>query len=127
MHQEMSLRSIGLTAESPRAPKVSLRQFFVVVALALCSFAVGCKQGVGERCQINSDCEEGLICARMGTGGTELFCQEPGTVPTVDASPVVDSGPPADAGVTPDAAADANVTDAAPDAAVNDAQVTDAP
>lgn len=107
----MSLRSIGLS---------------VVVALALFSFATGCKQGEGERCQIASDCEDGLICARMGTGGTELFCQRSGTAPTIDASPVIDSGPPADAGVTPDAAADANVTDAAPDAAVNDAAVTDA-
>jgi hypothetical protein len=29
----------------------------------------GCKQGVGDRCQVNSDCEDGLICV-LPVGGT---------------------------------------------------------
>lgn len=30
----------------------------VVLALALAA----CEQGVGERCQVQSDCEDGLVC-----------------------------------------------------------------
>ncbi len=29
----------------------------------------GCKQGVGDRCQVNSDCEDDLICV-LPVGGT---------------------------------------------------------
>lgn len=33
-------------------------------ALALCSvLAAGCKQGRGDRCQVDSDCESPLICS----------------------------------------------------------------
>jgi len=67
----------------------------VVLALGL----FGCKQGEGEVCQINDDCQEGLEC----NAGTRR-CQKPGTVGTPDAS--IDE---------PDAAADE------PDAAINTA------
>jgi hypothetical protein len=53
----------------------------------------GCKQGEGEVCQINDDCEDGLDC-NAGTGR----CQRPGGAPTFDA------GTP-----TPDAMVDAAV------------------
>jgi hypothetical protein len=38
----------------------------LVLALSALS---GCKQGVGDRCQVNSDCEDDLICV-LPVGGT---------------------------------------------------------
>jgi len=36
-----------------------------LIAIALCSvLAAACKQGRGERCQVDSDCESPLICSR---------------------------------------------------------------
>ncbi len=35
-------------------------------------FAGGCKQGVGEVCQINDDCKDGLVC--VASSGV---CQDP--------------------------------------------------
>jgi len=32
-------------------------------------FAAGCKQSVGERCQVQSDCDDGLLCV-LPAGGT---------------------------------------------------------
>jgi hypothetical protein len=42
----------------------------------------GCSQGVGDRCQVDSDCQDGLRCilaptATPQTGGT---CQMPGSL-----------------------------------------------
>ena len=54
-----------------------------------------CKQGEGEVCQIDDDCETGLQC----NAGT-MRCQVPGS-DHADAAPQVDAGPP-DAG-SPDA------------------------
>jgi hypothetical protein len=38
-----------------------------LIAIALCALlsvlTAGCKQGRGERCQVNSDCESPLICS----------------------------------------------------------------
>jgi hypothetical protein len=65
-------------------------------AVAAAAF-VACKQGVGDVCQIDDDCESGLEC----NAGT-MRCQKPGTQNYVDAMPRPDAGPP-DAG-TPDAA-----------------------
>jgi len=54
--------------------QVVLVALFVVVALA------ACKQGLGDRCQVNSDCSDGLICsAATGT------CESP-TSTGIDAS-----------------------------------------
>lgn len=40
-----------------------MRAFAAVVAVGLSALLVlGCKQGEGERCQVTSDCEDGLIC-----------------------------------------------------------------
>ncbi len=59
----------------------------------------GCKQGEGEVCQIDDDCESGLEC----NAGT-MRCQSPGA-DRADASPPADASAP-DAG-TPDAGPDA--------------------
>jgi hypothetical protein len=77
-----------------------------LVCLLLAAGFVSCKQGEGEVCQIDDDCESGLEC----NAGT-MRCQSPGA-DRADASPRVDAGPP-DAGN--------------PDAAVFDAAVFDAP
>jgi hypothetical protein len=40
----------------------------------------GCKQGIGDRCQVMSDCDDGLICV-LPAGGTPQAggtCQAPG-------------------------------------------------
>jgi hypothetical protein len=63
---------------------------------ALLALAVSsCKQGEGEVCQIDDDCESGLEC----NAGT-MRCQSPGA-DHADAAPRPDAGPP-DAG-SPDA------------------------
>jgi hypothetical protein len=80
-----------------------LLRFTVVLALlAPLSLVAGCKQGRGERCQVASDCDDGLNCIiRSGStpqaGGT---CQPPGTTETADlAAPIIPdfaSTPPTD-------------------------------
>jgi hypothetical protein len=32
--------------------------------LALVAGGTACKSGVGERCQVNADCEDGLVCVK---------------------------------------------------------------
>ena len=78
---------------------------FLGTALLVLAFW-SCKQGEGEVCQIDDDCETGLEC----NAGT-MRCQSPGADRS-DASPRADAGP-EDAG--------------SPDAAVFDAAVFDAP
>jgi hypothetical protein len=34
----------------------------VIAALVLAGVIVACKQGKGDRCQIDSDCTDGLLC-----------------------------------------------------------------
>jgi hypothetical protein len=88
-----------------------LRSIRLVGALTLVLAGLaGCKQGEGERCQIDSDCEEGLICSTSNS-----TCVPKGV--TTDAGPTIDA-PPAttpDAGI-PDAGAP-DATPATPDAA----------
>jgi hypothetical protein len=79
------------------------RSACAAVALACC--LAGCKQGEGEVCQIDDDCESGLEC----NAGTNL-CQKRGTAATG-----------ADAGTV-----DANIPDAAvPDAGIDAATFTE--
>jgi hypothetical protein len=52
---------------------------FVVAAVAA-AFAA-CKQGKGDRCQINADCQDGLLCS-SATG----MCVGSGTMNEIDAS-----------------------------------------
>jgi hypothetical protein len=54
-----------------------LRLTAVFALLAPLSLAAGCKQGLGDRCQVQSDCDDGLLCvlpagATPQAGGTCL-------------------------------------------------------
>ncbi|HUH03156.1 MAG TPA: hypothetical protein VML75_14265 [Kofleriaceae bacterium] len=52
----------------------SLTQLWVLLALVASLLVVtGCKQGLGDVCQIDSDCEDGLICS-----DGEMQCVLPG-------------------------------------------------
>ncbi len=73
---------------------------FVIAAVAA-GFAA-CKQGKGDRCQINQDCQTGLVCS-SATG----TCVVAGTTNELDA-PIVDA-PKIDA--AKDAPADTTVAD----------------
>jgi hypothetical protein len=81
---------------------------------------VGCSQGEGERCEIDSDCSEGVCEIRNNTG----TCRTNPSTPTPDAAvtPTIDTGAPDTATPRPDADAagtgggDAgDARDAAPD------------
>jgi|LNFM01.2.fsa_nt_gb hypothetical protein len=76
-----------------------------------------CKQGEGERCQVNEDCEDGLTCS-----SATQTCEERATATPIDA--VVPDAQPVDAAIDampPDAPPDAPdaAPDAEPDAAVD--------
>lgn len=63
-----------------------LRLTAVFVLTAPLLVAAGCKQGAGERCQVQSDCADNLICvlpagATPQAGGT---CQTPNATTTGD-------------------------------------------
>lgn len=58
-----------------------LRLTAFVALLAPVFLVAGCKQGVGDRCQVQSDCNDGLLCV-LPAGGTPQAggtCQQPGT------------------------------------------------
>lgn len=77
-----------------------------VIALAAVLGAAGCKQGVGERCQVDSDCEDNLICV-LPAGGTAQAggtCQPRGGADA--AIPGDDQSVPADGGADADVPAD---------------------
>jgi hypothetical protein len=51
----------------------ALRLAAVFALTAPLLLASGCKQGIGDRCQTTSDCDDGLVCVLPGTvqvGGT---------------------------------------------------------
>jgi hypothetical protein len=84
------------------------------LALCLCLAPLaGCKQGEGEICQINDDCEDGLDC----NAGT-MRCQKPGSA-VVDAAPPADAFQAADADTTDADTTDADTTDAGVDAGID--------
>jgi hypothetical protein len=86
-------------------PRLSTVLGFVLIALVLA--VAGCKQGIGGRCEINSDCSSGR-CSRNGAGMNGI-CLE-------TTSPVDTGVPPVDTGV------DMGTADAEQDAAALDAQ-----
>jgi hypothetical protein len=92
------------------------RLAYVLVPLALLGVSAGliagCKQKQGERCEINEDCDTGLVC-NEGTG----VCQPAGSS-GVDAIPGIDANTSPDAGPI-----DARPIDARP----IDARLVDAP
>lgn len=63
-----------------------------VFALAL---VASCKQGEGERCQVNEDCEDGLVCAQA-----TQTCADNDTSAGIDAMAPMDAP---DARVSPEA------------------------
>jgi hypothetical protein len=107
-----------------------MRALLVSVALLMLAATAGCAQGVGDRCEVDSDCQSGLICsggmgaAAMGGMGT---CQpinsglpppppvdsgpNPGSDGGDDATPSDDGAP--DTGPSADAATDVPIPDAA--------------
>jgi hypothetical protein len=69
------------------------------IAMVLLSIAgTACREGIGERCQVDADCESGLVCNQA-----QHICAKPGTSGGIDAE-------------VPDAGIDARPTDAAIDA-----------
>jgi hypothetical protein len=60
------------------------------VALAALTSLGGCKEGEGERCQVDNDCASGLICNQA-----QQLCTAPGTSGGIDAT--VPDAPPIDA------------------------------
>lgn len=75
-----------------------------LASLVLSLFALtACKSGVGERCQVDSDCEEGLVCGqRTNTCQTEFESEFDASVDAAQDGPI---DAPDDA--APDAAVDA--------------------
>lgn len=69
------------------------RRLVAVLALAAPLFlAAGCKQGVGDRCQTNDDCDTGLTCVlpsggSVQAGGTCKGTDEGGADMGVDTAP----------------------------------------
>ncbi len=96
------------------------------MAVALVCAVASCKQGQGERCQLDSDCESGLKCVTGASQSVPPEGQcEPSGFTTQDAGP--DTAPQqdaqadvqADTAVQQDAAPDAPAGDAAADAATD--------
>ena len=71
-----------------------------IPALLAFGLVASCKQGEGERCQVNEDCESPLVCAQA-----TQTCADNNTSSGIDATPPVD-GPPVPDG-PPDAMLDA--------------------
>jgi hypothetical protein len=71
-------------------------RLLIVMGLLSCATLMGCKQGEGDRCQVQADCEDGLICQLPVQGSPQSggVCVAPGMVSTDLASP--DSNPPGD-------------------------------
>ena len=67
---------------------------FTLFALATGGFVAACKQGEGERCQVDDDCESPLVCAQA-----TQTCADNDTSSGIDALPPVDA---------PDAPIDSN-------------------
>jgi hypothetical protein len=75
-----------------------------LIAAGLLALA-GCKQGEGDRCEVDNDCSGGLTCENpTGRGGQ--CTSRPGTSPKLDAA--------ADARVVDAATADGAASDTAP-------------
>jgi hypothetical protein len=53
----------------------------VVAVVAIAAGFVACKQGKGDRCQVNADCESGLLCS-SATG----TCVGSGAMNEIDAT-----------------------------------------
>jgi hypothetical protein len=56
-----------------------LRLTLVIALTAPLLLASGCKQGIGDRCQVQSDCDDGLLCSLPNSGSVQSggTCQAP--------------------------------------------------
>ena len=68
-----------------------MKRLLLIFAVLGCAAYVGCKQGDGDRCQVDSDCSSGLCNKSKGTCASTT-----GNTSDIDA-PVVPDGPPIDA------------------------------
>lgn len=105
-----------------------MRRLFAIVFVLGSLAGSGCKQGQGDRCQVNDDCGANLRCSTGKKAGYQVCepdtltvtADAPPSTPTVDASPAADAAssdgtPSIDAAVpaidapvsTPDAPTDA--------------------
>ena len=59
-----------------------LRLAAVIALTTPLVFVAGCKQGVGDRCQVQSDCDDGLLCILPAGGSPQAggTCQAPSSV-----------------------------------------------
>lgn len=73
----------------------------VLVTTAL--YLAGCKQGLGERCQVAADCSDGLVCAQA-----TQTCQET-TGGGIDATTPIDAAPDSNIDADIDAPIDSNL------------------
>ena len=73
-----------------------LRRCGVFFALLFLTVTASCKQGEGERCQLDEDCTEGFYCELAGnTRAQGGFCKAPGgTTAVVDMSTAADLSKP---------------------------------
>ena len=69
----------------------------------LAALALGCSQGEGDRCEVDTDCETGLMC--MGNNPNQKVCTSEGSVAR-------DAG----TGVLPEVAPEARPPEVAPEA-----------
>jgi hypothetical protein len=110
----------------------SICKSIALLALGL-SLLAGCKQGEGDRCEVNSDCESGLTCEKVPGSSSDFACQgrdySPGIDATVEAdtSAPLSDGPPAttdtrDAAPSPDLQPDVT-----PDVLIIDTRGADSP
>src|SRR5262245_5579478 len=92
----------------------------LALALSIAAGGAGCKQGAGERCLLDSDCQSGLICGTQDHTCTVmdvvLDAGPPnlGDAPTVFDAPFIPDAPEVVAAARPDARPDAAIPDARP-------------
>jgi hypothetical protein len=85
----------------------SVRLVRVALALAALLAVTACKQGEGDRCQNDSDCDPGLVCNESLEICQGVIQGDANAIPDYDAS--VDADPNAPDAAPPDALEDAPV------------------
>jgi hypothetical protein len=81
-----------------------MRLFVFVSALAVVFASAGCKQGLGQRCQIDSDCKTGFVCVSATN-----TCEDPNIGQPVDSMLPIDAPNDAAADAPQDATIDAMI------------------
>jgi hypothetical protein len=115
-----------MVTERPR-----MNRLRTVVSAALALFAlsgIACKQGLNGRCELNSDCGDGLKCS-TGDGQTKADsgkCVSSATPPPMDAAVFDTGGGNDDAMTTSDTAPDLSTADGSTGDAADDTSTPDA-